>query len=175
MKLSNTILAVVLAAAPAAAFSQDWTGPYAGFQIGGSEIDTDGGAELDGDGPSYGIFAGYNVANGGIVYGGEVDYDVTEYDIGDGAVEVDSTTRLKARVGTAVGTGMAYGTAGIVWATSPELGDDNGYLFGIGYDMPVTENMLVGAELLSHKFDDYNDSGIDVGVTTLKARVSFSF
>jgi opacity protein-like surface antigen len=175
MKLNTVIIAAALVAAPAATFAQDWTGPYAGFQIGTAEIDVDGAAELSGDGESYGIFAGYNIQNGAVVYGGEFDYDVTEYDIADGAAEVDSTTRLKARVGTELGGGLAYGTAGMVWATSPELGDDSGYLFGIGYDFPVSANMTVGAEVLNHQFDDYNDSDLDVDVTTIKARVSFSF
>lgn len=70
---------------------------------------------------------------------------------------------------------MAYGTAGIVWATSPELGDDNGILFGAGYDFAVTENLSIGGEILQHQFDDYDGSGLDVGVTTLKARFTFSF
>lgn len=174
MKLNTLIIAAALATAPAITFAQDWTGPYAGFQLGGSDIDVDG-APLDGDGPSYGIFAGYNVQNGGVVYGGEIDYDVTEYEIADGAQEVDSTTRIKGRVGTELGGGLAYGTAGVVWATSPGLGDDNGYLLGFGYDLPVTANMSLGAEVLQHEFEDYNDSGLDVGVTTVKARVSFSF
>jgi len=174
MKLNTLIITAALVAVPAATFAQDWTGPYAGFQIGGSDIDVDN-LEADGDGPSYGVFAGYNIQNGGVVYGAEFDYDTTEYDINDGFAEVDSTTRLKARIGVPVGPGLAYGTAGIVWATSPELGDDNGYLYGIGYDLPVTANMVVGAELLGHEFEDYNDSGADVGVTTLKARVAFSF
>lgn len=174
MKLNTLVITTVLATAPAIAFAQDSTGPYAGFQFGGSDIDVDG-APLTGDGPSYGIFAGYNLENNGVVYGAEVDYDVTEYDIGDGAVEVDSTTRIKARIGTELGGGLAYGTAGVVWATSPELGDDNGVLFGAGYDFPVTPNMTLGAEILQHEFEDYNDSGLDVGVTTVKARVAFSF
>ena len=173
-KLNSLILGTALIAAPVMTFAQDWTGPYAGIQIGTSDIDVDG-APLDGDGPSYGIFAGYNVQNGNLIYGGEIDYDTTEYDVGDGAVEVDSTTRLKARVGTELGGGLAYGTAGVVWATSPEIGDDNGYLFGAGYDFPVTENMTLGAEILQHQFDEYDGGDLDIGVTTIKARVSFSF
>ncbi len=175
MKLNTLIIAAAFAAAPAVTFAQDWTGPYAGFQIGTAEIDVDGAAELSGDGESYGLFAGYNIQNGAVVYGGEFDYDTTEYDVADGTAEVDSTTRLKGRVGTELGGGLAYGTAGMVWATSPELGDDSGYLFGVGYDFPVSANMTVGAEVLNHQFDDYNDTDLDVDVTTIKARVSFSF
>jgi len=173
MKLKSLIIAAVLAV-PSATFAQDFGGPYAGFQIGTSDIDVDG-APLTGDGPSYGLFAGFNLQNGPLVYGGEVDYDTTEYDIGDGTAEVDSTTRLKARVGGIVGGGLAYGTAGVVWATSPELGDDNGSFIGAGYDFPVTDALDLGLEVLQHQFEDYNDSGLDVDVTTLKVRATFSF
>ncbi|MEO1640327.1 MAG: outer membrane beta-barrel protein [Pseudomonadota bacterium] len=174
MTHSSLLFAAVIAAVPAFSFAQDFAGPYAGFQIGTSDIDVDG-APLDGDGPSYGLFAGFNVQNGGVVYGAEIDYDTTEYDIGDGTAEVDSTTRLKGRVGSVLGGGMAYGTAGVVWATSPGLGDDNGGFVGAGYDFPVTDDLDIGFEVLQHQFEDYNDSGLDVGVTTLKLRASFSF
>lgn len=175
MTMKNILLAGALITAPGATFANDWAGPYAGIQAGSAEIDTDEAAELDGDGTSLGIFAGYLFTDGNIVYGVEVDYDETDYEIADGAQEVDSTARIKARVGTELGGGLAYGTAGFVNATSPGLGDDTGYLFGIGYDFPVTDNIDLGAELLGHEFEDYNDSGIDVGVTTLKARVVFNF
>ena len=176
MTIKNAVLASVLIIAPASAFAGDWTGPYAGVQIGTAEIDVDGALEVDGDGPSFGSFAGYNFQSGPVIFGGEVDYDVTEYDIGDGAAEVDSTTRVKARVGTELGGGLAYGTVGAVWATSPDfIGDGEGYLFGLGYDLPVADNVIVGGEILQHQFDDYNDTGADVGVTTLKARVAYSF
>ena len=176
MKLNTLAITAFFAVAPAATFAQDWSGAYAGFQIGGSQIDVDGaGPGVDGDGPSYGLFAGLNMQSGNIVYGAEIDYDTTEYDIDEASVEVDSTTRIKGRIGTEVGGGLAYGTAGAVWATSPELGDGNGYLFGFGYDLAVTTNMTVGAEVLQHEFDDYNDTGLDVGVTTFKARVAFNF
>lgn len=174
MTMKKVLFAAVLATVPAGAFAQDWTGPYAGFQIGGSDINVDN-PDLEGDGPSYGIYAGYNVQNGGVVYGGEFDFDSTEYDIDNGSAEIDSTARLKGRIGADVGGGLLYGTAGIVWATSPELGDDNGYFFGAGYDMLLANNVTVGAEVLQHQFDDYNDGGLDVDVTTLKLRVGFTF
>ncbi|MEJ8562179.1 outer membrane beta-barrel protein [Yoonia sp. GPGPB17] len=174
MKLHSLIAAAAaLAATPATVFAQDWTGPYAGFQIGGSDIDVDG-APLTGDGPSYGVFAGYNIQAGNLVYGGEFDYDTTEYDV-DGDAEVDSTTRLKGRMGSEVGGGLLYGAAGLVWATSPELGDDDGYFFGAGYDLPVSSNMTIGAEVLQHEFEEYNGGALDVSVTTFKARVAFNF
>ncbi|MEM9788566.1 MAG: outer membrane beta-barrel protein [Pseudomonadota bacterium] len=176
MTLEKILLVSALMISPAAVFAADWTGAYAGVQLGTSEIDVDGALEVDGAGPSFGIFAGYNFQNGALVFGGEVDYDVTEYDIADGAAEVDSTTRLKARLGTELGGGLASGTIGAVWATSPDfIGDGEGYLFGFGYDLPVADNIIVGGEVLQHEFEDYNDTGADVGVTTVKARVAFNF
>ncbi|MEM8538280.1 MAG: outer membrane beta-barrel protein, partial [Pseudomonadota bacterium] len=151
MKFNVLAFVAALSASPTVSAAQNYNGPYAGFQIGGSDIDVDPGT-LSGDGPSYGIFAGFNVQNGGLVYGAEIDYDVTEYDIGDGTAEVDSTTRLKGRIGGILGSGLAYGTAGVVWATSPELGDDNGVFLGAGYDFPVTQNLDLGVELLQHQF-----------------------
>ncbi len=41
MKLNTLIIAAAFATAPAVTFAQDWTGPYAGFQIGTAEIDED--------------------------------------------------------------------------------------------------------------------------------------
>lgn len=174
MKNAFAMLAAALLVAPGATLAQD-AGIYAGIQAGNAEIDVDGGLEVDGDGTSFGAFVGYMVENGGLVYGGELDYDTTEYDIADGTASVDSTTRLKGRVGVASGPGLLYGTAGLVWATSPELGDDNGIFYGAGYDFPVTTNIDLGVEVLGHEFDDYNDSGLDVGVTTVKARLTFNF
>lgn len=174
MKLTQITLATLLTAAPAMVSAQDWSGIYAGVQAGISDIDVNDGA-LTGDGPSFGGFVGYNFDNGGIVYGVEVDYDGTNYDIGDGTAEVDSTTRLKGRVGADVGGGLLYGTAGAVWATSPGLGDDNGSFFGAGYDLPISDTMTVGGEILQHQFDNYNDTNLDVEVTTFKARVAFNF
>ena len=172
MKL--TCLAGLLALAPAATFAQDRSGGYIGAQVGGSDIDVDG-APLDGDGTSFGIYAGYNIDAGGIVYGVEVDLDETDYQLSDDAGEIDSTTRLKIRAGAPMGTGLAYGTIGYVGVTSDDLGDDNGYLIGAGYDMPVSNNISVGGEVLYHEFEDYNDTGLDVGATTFKARVAFNF
>lgn len=175
MKLTQILTAAVLTTVPAATFAQSWQGPYVGADIGTAEIDVDGSLEVDGDGDSFGFFAGYTIQDGALVYGGEVDFDSTDYTIGGGAVTVDSTMRLKGRLGTELGGGFAYGTAGLVQASSDELGDGNGYLFGAGYDFPVSPNITLGAELLGHSFEDYNDSGLDVGVTTLKARVAFNF
>ena len=64
------ILAASLAVIGTGAAAQDWSGGYAGLQVGGSDIDTSIGAP--GDGRSVGVFAGYNFQSGGVVYGFEI-------------------------------------------------------------------------------------------------------
>lgn len=186
MSVNKFLIVTAIALAPAMAQAQDWTGAYGGLTFGGADIDatvkaTDPDLELEGDGSSLGIFAGYNYQMGNIVYGGEFDLDGTEYEVADGLVKVDSTVRLKARVGTPVGNGLVYGVVGAVGATSNSvvapLGDFRikdglGGLIGAGYDMKLSENLLIGSELLFHNFED---DDLEVDVTTLRLRVGFSF
>ena len=165
----------------------DWTGAYAGLSFGGSDINAvakfAGDLELEGDGNSTGIFAGYNYQMGNIVVGGEFDFDATNYVVGkdllgDSAVLVEATSRLKGRVGVPLGNGLAYGVAGVVGAsTNSSVGEQRiqdgvGYLIGAGYDMRIGENLLAGAEVLYHEFDD---DDLNVDVTTFRVRVGYRF
>lgn len=171
--MKQILLATALATAPLAASAQDWTGAYGGLAYGGSDIDVTGG--LTGDGESLGIFGGYNWDMGSVVYGIEGDWDSTDYAIGGGAVNVNQTARLKGRLGVKTGNGLAYASAGIVRANTDAIGDDTGYLFGLGYDHALNNGTIVGAEVLQHEFDDFDGGGLDVSVTTFKARLAFRF
>lgn len=175
--------------------SGDWTGAYGGLSFGGSDIDATvkplNDLKLEGDGNSTGIFAGYNYQMGNIVIGGEFDFDATNYRVGEDilgsdSVLVESTARLKARLGVPVGNGLLYGVAGVVGASTntviPDaktgLGadfaveDGVGYLVGAGYDMRIGDNLLAGAEVLYHEFDD---DVLNVEVTTFRLRVGYRF
>lgn len=57
----------------------DWTGFYAGGQLGYADIDGTGAA--DGSGGTYGVHGGYNYDFGQFVLGGEVDYDKLDIDL----------------------------------------------------------------------------------------------
>ena len=175
MSVNKFLIVTTVALAPAMAQAQDWTGAYGGLTVGGSDITATvkaADAELEGDGSSVGFFAGYNYQMGNIVYGGEFDLDGTDYEIADGAVKVESTARLKARIGAPIGNGLAYGVVGAVGATSNDVKDGRGVLVGAGYDMKLAENLLIGSEVLFHNFDD---DDLEVDVTTLRLRVGFSF
>jgi outer membrane immunogenic protein len=170
--------AVVPAAEPYVAPGIDWSGPYVGAQLGYGDIDSNGGG-LDGDGALGGVHAGYRWDWGSFVAGAELDYDTAEIDLGSaGGDTLDDVARLKLMAGTELGRSLVYGTLGAAYASASVGGadlSDNGYFLGAGVDFAVSDRWTVGGELLQHKFDDFDGSGVDLDATTLKARVSLRF
>ncbi len=160
-----------------AATGGDWTGPYAGAQLGYGNVDASGAANADGDGVTGGVHAGYNHDFGNFVLGGEIDHDVTDINLSGGAGSLDNVTRLKLRGGYDLGRTLVYGTAGPAFANADIGGSlsDTGYFAGIGVERMVTDNISVGGEALYHQFDNFDGSNVDLEATTLSARVSFHF
>lgn len=157
------------------AMGPDWSGFYAGGQLGYGDADAGGG--VSGDGALGGVHAGYRMDFGGFVGGIEADYDVSDVDLG-GGVSLDNVARLKLQAGVAAGPALIYATGGVAQA-GINLGAgterDTGWLGGVGVAYPVTSNITVGGEVLRHQFDDFNGSGADVSATTATARISFRF
>lgn len=153
----------------------DWTGFYAGGQLGYGELDSDALGD-DTNGLTYGAHAGYLYDLGSIVLGAELDIDGTEIEDEDADIALDSVARAKLRVGYDAGNFMPYLTGGIAQAsTSGALDEsDTGTFGGIGLTYQATESIRVGAEVLQHQFDDFADVA-DIDATTASARVSFSF
>jgi outer membrane immunogenic protein len=157
--------------------SLDWTGFYAGASLGYGDVDSNG-AGLDGNGWLGGVAAGYRRDFGTLVTGVELDYDVTDISVGGAAGELDSVARLKFSAGTEIGSALVYGTLGAARAEATVAGaslSDTGIVGGIGVDYAITDSMVVGGELLEHRFSDFDGSGVDLDATTLKARVLFKF
>ena len=150
----------------------DWTGFYAGGQLGFGDVDTDAGAS--GDGAIGGLVAGYDYDYGTWVLGGGIDYDFADIDVG-GATVVENVARLKLRGGYKMGNGLLYATGGMAYADTDTLGSDNGYFVGVGYEHKVTDQFSLGGEALYHQFDDFDGSGIDVDATTVQLRGTFRF
>jgi outer membrane immunogenic protein len=169
------------ASAPFVAPGFDWTGPYIGIQAGYAWADLDnipGVGSADADGVLGGFHAGYNYDFGGFVVGGELDYDFANVEIDGGLGEIDGVARAKLRAGADLGQVLVYGTAGGAYATADTvLGDfsDFGWLVGAGVDFAATDKIIVGAEYLYHDFSDFDNTGLDVNVHTLKAKASFKF
>jgi len=177
--LTNPIQEPVVAA-PAPVFaapSGDWTGFYAGAQLGYANV-TSGGAGLDGNGAIGGVHAGYRYDFGRAVVGGELDYNVSNIDLGVGDNSLDSVARLKLLAGADLGRALVYVTAGGARAEATVGGDsffDNGYFAGVGVDYQLTDMLSVGGELLGHRFNEFDNTGVDIEATTLQAKVAYRF
>ncbi|MGP3696379.1 outer membrane protein [Rhodobacter sp. NSM] len=154
----------------------DWSGFYVGGQLGYGDIDTDIDG-YDGNGAIGGVHAGYRYDFGRAVVGAELAYDISNIDIGEAGDELDNLTTLKLMAGGKIGKGLLYATAGGSWAdVKSDAGDpDDGYVYGIGYDYMLNDRWSVGAELLRHTWDSFNDADIDADATTLQAKVGFRF
>lgn len=160
--------------APPAPVGPNWTGFYAGGQLGYGDVDTQA-AGVDGDGLIGGLIAGYDYDYGNNwVVGLGLDYDLADIDLG-AAASLEEVFRIKSRLGYKIGNGLLYGTGGYAWADTDNLGDDNGYFVGAGYEHMVTQNVSLGGEVLYHKFDNFGTAGVDVDATTVQARAAFRF
>ena len=161
--------APVVLAAP----NSDWSGLYVGGQLGYGDVSSSSGA-LDGSGFSTGLIAGYRVDMGQFVAGIEGNYDWTDIDLGGGVATLDNVARLKLIGGYDMGPALLYGTVAAVRAES-SVGNDSGYALGVGMDYALTDRMTLGAELMEHRFDDFNGLGVDLDATTFNTRVGFRF
>lgn len=163
----------------------DWAGPYAGVQLGFGDFDLQGivpvvggptvPVSLSDDGLLGGVHAGYNWDRGTLVYGVEADIDFT--DISFNAVDMDTISRLRLRMGVDTGSAFVYGTAGAAYMSGGGGGvslDGWGWVAGAGVDFKLNEKWVVGADALYHEFDDISPSGSVDGMT-YRARVSYRF
>lgn len=160
--------------APPAPATPDWTGFYAGGQIGYAWVDTDL-AGIDGDDIIGGLILGYDYDLGNNwVIGAGLDYDFADIDL-NGAASLENVFRAKLRGGYKIGNGLLYGTGGYAWADTDNVGDEDGWFLGGGYEHMVTDNISLGGEVLYHQFDDFGNTGADVDATTLQVRAAFRF
>ncbi len=167
---------VISQAAPS--FGTDWGGAYVGGQLGWGDVDTSG-AGLDGNGAIGGVHAGYRWDLGSYVIGAELDYDVTNIDLGANVGQLDSVARAKLKAGFDGGQVLYYGTLGAAYGDVTVGGaglSDTGYIVGAGVDYLLTDNWVVGGEVLYHDFgSNFDGSGVEVEATTVQARVSYKF
>ena len=179
----------------------DWTGFYLGGQVGYGSTSTifvnEGENDLftgsdDLTGGFGGLHVGYLYDIGQWVLGGELDYDWADisrtfdgFDVigfpTSTDVKIDEIYRLKLLAGYDLGQGLIYATAGAFNANlsvdAPGISDidDNGWLAGVGYKHKFTENWIGGVEALYHNASDFGDSGDDLKLTTISARISYQF
>lgn len=169
-----------IAVAPAPVMmGTDWTGFYAGGQLGYGSLEPNVTTDpTEPDGVIYGVHAGYNYDFGTVVLGGELDFDLTDISFDVPNSDLDSVARAKAKLGYDGGAFMPYITAGYARAqTSDDLdGDTDGTFAGLGMSYLMSDSVILGGEVLQHQFEDVADvSGLDADATTLTLRASFKF
>lgn len=164
----------------------DWTGFYAGGQINklDGSLKFKNKTGVDAKGNAYGLHAGYLHDMGQFVLGGEVTYDkLNKIDVSGSKQKLDgSKISGKLMAGYDAGNFLPYATVGYSKMTLNDFAgkgrdaDGNGYLFGVGAKFKATDNVLVGAEVLKHKFKDFGDAkGADLDATTFGVNVSYKF
>jgi len=154
------------------AFAGDFTGGYIGAQIGNADITSN--TNTNGSGNTYGLHLGYDYDNGDWVFGGELEMDRANITLGGGAATVSNIARVKAKIGYDIGQVFGYVVAGGARA-STTLGNDTGYVYGVGLTIIATYDWNVSFELLRNEFTDVDGAGTNFKANTANLRVSYRF
>jgi opacity protein-like surface antigen len=174
--------APVIAAPAPVVSTDDWSGAYAGGQLGFGRLSTDvadgaggpqnGGEVYEGEGAFFGVHAGYMFDFGRFVAGGELDFDSSHMSVSileapgaDEIGEIDSIFRAKLRLGFDAGRVLPYVTAGLARASAgfdEKIGDNGivsgrddtfeGHFVGVGASFALSERLVIGVEALRHDF-----------------------
>lgn len=164
---------IMQAAPPAPTFAGgEWGGAYVGGSLGYGDVSGD----VDGNGTLGGVQAGYRWDLGRTVLGAEVATGAADVSLGSG--KIDSLTQLKLQAGYDLGRTLVYATAGGASASGDIGGSsvsDTGYFGGLGVDYALTDRWSLGAEVLAHKFDNFDGTGVDADATTAAIRANFRF
>lgn len=166
--------------APAGVPLSIWSGPYAGAFVGYSfsDVDQSTGATYDGEGVVGGLYGGYNLQSGALVYGIEGDLGASNLDAGGfdaaagTAVKADSHVfgSLRARVGMAYDPFLFFATGGVALADKElrtgDAADEKthvGYSVGAGVESEVTTNLTSRVE---YRYSDFERKTYDLGPAT---------
>ncbi|MFQ6548262.1 outer membrane protein [Aestuariibius sp. 2305UL40-4] len=189
----------VVVAPPAPTFS--FAGPYVGVGIGTGTFTAEGNNDFDDEAENffnaiddddsaayYQLHAGYNFVRNNFVFGPEVALFNGESELSDDVTvgnaseatdaEVDLGARLMGRAGYQFGRVMPYLTAGLTYLEIEADGDDlsdTGFAVGVGADVLVTEQFMIGVEYIQNDFDEFDDTDADVDYETIALRGSFRF
>jgi outer membrane immunogenic protein len=173
----------VLAPAPVYTPAYDWTGGYAGAQLGWGRLSSDSSdVDVSGDGALVGVHLGYRYDFGSFVLGAEYAHDWGDIDatVFDSPASLNAVQRLMVTGGfDAGGSTLYYLGLGIAQADLTQAGtgyDLDGEVIALGVTHRLRPDLSIGVELLHHTFDgDAIDPGMSVDVDAIEARLSFQF
>ena len=164
--------------APAADYSEpvasgNWAGAYAGGTASWQRAKMN---DAKGNAIGGGVYGGYNMQSGQIVYGGETDLNYSGVDTHNGSITTQQGLNgsLRGRVGIDLNPVLLYGTAGLA-ASNVEVknaagaSDDHtalGWTAGVGAEAFVTNNITARVE---YRYSDYQKKNYDLGATTVRA------
>jgi outer membrane immunogenic protein len=151
-----------------------WAGAYAGVSGGYAWGKASApGTDFDSKGFNGGLYGGYNLQNGSIVYGAEADlgYSAADGDNGAGvAFKSGVNGAARARVGIALDPVLLYGAGGVAATqgkvTAGGLSDSQthfGWTAGVGAEAKVTENVIGRLEFRHNAF---GEKTYDIGAAT---------
>ncbi len=206
--LATAVAVLFLSVSGSSAQSFDWTrfyaGPFAGFGFGQSTFTSPtGAATLGTAGFSAGVLVGNTYDFNGFVIGGELDAQAGGM---TGSANCPASTdkcqtsitwlsTLRAKAGIATPIGLLYGTAGpalggIEAQVAPSGGLPRtanqtriGYAAGLGFEMPISDKVTVGAEYMYSELWKLEETGTLYGGQTtataqmhaIRAGARFSF
>ncbi len=154
--------------------SMDWSGFYSGVSLGYGKF-TGGN---DGQSSLAGIDLGYRHDFGMAVVGAELSYDKNNLGENSANDQINSTAGVKLLAGVDMGKTLVYASIGASQAEAQIGGvtaTDNGYFGGIGMDYALTDKWTVGGEIQSHRYDNFNNSGVNLKDTSLEMKVGYKF
>ncbi|RFC65383.1 porin family protein [Fulvimarina endophytica] len=160
-----------------------WSGPYAGAFVGYniSRFDDLRGASVEGEGVVGGVYGGFNIDGGPIVYGIEGDIGGGDFDAAANGVtgrpdiqgETNVFGSLRGRVGVPMDPFLVYGTGGLALADTQLTLDGAsdtrtsvGYTVGAGVEAKVTDRVNARVE---YRYSDFGSSDYELGKTSVSS------
>lgn len=190
--MKRIIFAAAITSLGNAALAQDWSGYYGGLQaanIDYSNTYLNNGtaflAPFEGSGSMSGVFLGFNRQAGTFLLGGEIAYLSGEAALDSfPAYYFSDMLDLKARAGYSLGRVLPYAVVG--WSTATWINDAiqpvnaDGYTYGIGAEVLVTDRIVVGLEYLKRNLDgdpflEFPTQNIESDFSTVTLRLGYTF
>ncbi|MBL4807037.1 MAG: porin family protein [Rhodobacteraceae bacterium] len=162
--------------------TSNWDGFYVGgsiSQLFGVQTNSVALPEYDLNGPFVGGFAGYNVHNGGLIYGAEAAYSLgSAHEDGTPDYQFTDVLDVKARLGFGFGDALVYGVAGWSSANWDDSGVDytaSGFNAGVGVDYLISDSFFVGAEYLFRDLKEDVSAQFEAPLQSVQVRAGFNF